>query len=246
MHSIFMHRSVRKYLKKDIDEKILHQILLAGTRASTIGNMQLYSIIVTTDQKLKEQLLPLHFSQPMVVEAPVVITICADTNRFSRWCEANGAKPAYNNLLWFVNSATDALLAAQNMALEAEEHELGICYLGTTVYNAKEICDVLRIPKGVIPITTIVVGYPEVDPPLTDRLPMEAVVHRNTYNQYNATELRELWHEKECSELTARLLEENGVESLSHVFTDKRYTESDSEVFGQKYIDALREQGFQI
>lgn len=246
MHSIFLHRSVRKYLNKDIDEKILHKILLAGTRASTIGNMQLYSIIVTTDPKIKQELLPLHFSQAMVVEAPVVITICADTNRFSRYCEASGTKASYNNLLWFVNSATDALLAAQNMALEAEEQDLGICYLGTTIYNAKEICDVLHIPKGVIPVTTLVVGYPEVEPPLTDRLPLEAVIHRNTYEQYNATELRELWHEKESSELTAKLLEENGLESLAHVFTEKRYTKNDSEVFGQKYIDALREQGFQI
>ena len=83
--TILNHRSIRKYTKDPIPDTILNYILEAGTRASTTGNMQLYSIIVTTDQELKEELLPCHFNQPMVSEAPVVLTFCADFNRFNRW-----------------------------------------------------------------------------------------------------------------------------------------------------------------
>lgn len=71
----------------------------------------------------------------------------------------------------FLNAATDALLAAQNLCVEAELKGLGICYLGTTIYTAGEIADILELPKGVIPLTTVVVGYPDESPGLTDRLP---------------------------------------------------------------------------
>ncbi|MFA9565500.1 MAG: signal peptidase I, partial [Acidimicrobiales bacterium] len=48
----------------------------------TTGNMQLYSIIVTSDDEMKEKLSPCHFNQGMVKEAPVTLTFCADFNRF--------------------------------------------------------------------------------------------------------------------------------------------------------------------
>ena len=77
-------------------------------RASTVGNMQLYSIIVTTSRELLEQLASLHFNQPAATTAPVLLTFCADIHRFSRWCELRGAEPGYDNFCWFMNGVTDA------------------------------------------------------------------------------------------------------------------------------------------
>jgi len=56
-----------------------------AARASNTGNMQLYSVVVTRDKSQKEKLAPAHFNQPMVTEAPVVLTFCADANRFVKW-----------------------------------------------------------------------------------------------------------------------------------------------------------------
>lgn len=153
---LFKHRSIRKFKSTPIPEEVLSDILAAAVRASTCGNMQLYSLIVTRDEALREQLSPCHFNQPMVRQAPCVVTICADIHRFTMWCEQRDADPAYDNFAWFLNAATDALLAAQNLAVEAEMHGLGLCYLGTTIYTAGEICRVLDLPKGVVPLTTIV------------------------------------------------------------------------------------------
>ena len=75
----------------------MEEILEAASRASTVGNMQLYSIIVTTSRELLEQLAPLHFNQPAATTAPVLLTFCADIHRFSRWCELRGAEPGYDN-----------------------------------------------------------------------------------------------------------------------------------------------------
>ena len=244
METIFKHRSIRRYKPDAIPENILDRILEAATRASTTGNMQLYSIVVSTDPKVKQALSPCHFNQPMVTEAPVVMTLCADIHRFDLWCEQRGAEPGYDNFLWFVNGAIDALLASQNAVLEAETHGLGICYLGTTTYTADKIVEILRLPKGVIPVTTVVMGYPTDCPPLTDRLPVEAVVHRDTYHDYTPEAIDRLWAERENSDETKRLLAENGLPNLARIFTERRYRKEDNVQFSRTYLDLLRKQGF--
>jgi nitroreductase len=244
LNTIFNHRSIRNYKSDPIPEPLLDEILLAGSRASTTGNMQVYSIVVTTDQKLREKLWEVHFKQNMVKQAPVVLTFCADFNRFNIWCKLRKAEPGYDNFLSFITAFTDALLAAQNCALAAEAAGLGICYLGTTTYNAGEIIDILQLPEFVVPATTLVLGYPADDPGLTDRLPLEAVVQRETYKNYTPADIDRLYLEKESLPLTASLLEINKLETLAQIFTQKRYTKKDNEFFSGKYMEAIRRQGY--
>ena len=241
---LLKHRSIRKYRSTPIPEEVLHECLEAAARASTCGNMQLYSLVVTRDEELRRQLAPCHFNQPMVSEAPCVVTVCADVHRFTMWCEQREADPAYDNFAWFLNAATDALLAAQNLCIAAEAHGLGICYLGTTIYTAGDIARILELPKGVIPLTTIVLGYPAETPELTDRLPLEAVAHYEKYRDYTAAEIDELWAEREESPLTKRLLEENGLPNLARIFTERRYVRKDNLAISASYLALLREKGF--
>ena len=238
------HRSIRKYSSRPVPEEVLREVLEAGTRASTTGNMQLYSMVVTTSEALKKELSPCHFNQPCVMQAPVIITFCADIHRFSTWCRQRGAEPRYDNFVWFTNAVIDTVLASQNVALEAEAHGLGICYLGTTTYTADSIAEILKLPKGVIPVTTLVMGYPDGMPPLTDRLPLEAVVHRETYGEYTPERIDELWREREASEETAGLLEVNGLPNLARIFTEKRYTAADNLEFSRRYFEMVEKQGF--
>ena len=241
---LFKHRSIRKFRPTPIPEEVLHECLEAASRASTCGNMQLYSLVVTRDEALREKLSPCHFNQPMVRQAPCVVTVCADVHRFTMWCEQRDAAPAYDNFAWFLNASTDALLAAQNLCVEAETHGLGICYLGTTIYTAGDISRILELPKGVIPLTTVVMGYPDEAPELTDRLPLEAVVHYEKYTDYTAAEIDELWAEKEASPETSALLAENGLPNLAQIFTRNRYRREDNIAISRAYFELLREQGF--
>lgn len=238
------HRSVRNYTSRPVEDSVLNEILRAASRASTVGNMQLYSIIVTRDKEILAKLAPLHFLQPAATTAPLILTFCADINRFSRWCEIRNAEPAYDNFAWFLNAATDALLASQNAALEAEAHGLGICYLGTTLYNAGEMVRLFELPKGVMPIMAVSVGYPEKTPPLTDRLPVEGVVHYERYEQYTPERLEEIWREREASQETADLLVANGLPNLARIFTERRYTKEANLSISRKYFEELRERGF--
>src|SRR5512133_2626412 len=129
-------RTIRKYTPEPVDDKLLKDILRMGCRASTTGNMQVYSIVITRTDEIKKELAPLHFNQKMITEAPVVLTFCADFNRFNRWCLLRNAEPGYDNFLSFFTAAIDALLVAQTVAVAAEAKGLGICYLGTTTYMA--------------------------------------------------------------------------------------------------------------
>lgn len=246
MKTIVNHRSIRKYKSTPIADVLLSRILEAGTRASTTGNMQLYSVVVTRDEEKKASLAPLHFNQPMVKEAPVLLTICADLNRFNRWCELRHADAGYDNLLWIMNAVVDASLFAQNICLAAEAEGLGICYLGTALYNAPEISEALNLPNGVIPVTAITVGYPDQNPPLTDRLPLDAIVHYESYLPNTEQRIVDIFSEKEALESSARFVAENGKENLAQVFTDVRYKKADNLHFSAKLQEFLKLQGITI
>ena len=244
MNAITQHRSIRKYSQKPVSDELLDQVLHAGTRASTTGNMQVYSMVVTRDAEVKEQLAPSHFNQPMVKEAPVVITFCADFNRFNKWCLQRDAEPGYDNFLSFMTAAIDALLVAQNVCIAAEDNGLGICYLGTTTYMADKIIDTLNLPAGVVPVTTVTLGYPAEEPPLTDRLPLEAVVHYEKYNEYTSEDIDRLYAEKEGLEENLQFVKENNKTSLAQVFTDVRYKKADNLQFSGNLLKVLEKQGF--
>ena len=144
-------RSIRKYSDKEVSEELLQSLLQAAARTQTMGNLQLYSVVVTRSEDMKERLAPAHFNQPMVRQAPVVLTICADFRRTSTWCKERKADPGYDNFLSFINAASDALLFTQTFSSLAEEAGLGLCYLGTTVYMPAKIIEVLNLPVSSCP-----------------------------------------------------------------------------------------------
>lgn len=244
MENLKQRKTIRKYQQKDISADLLNDLLETAFRASTVGNMQAYSVVVTRDASQKAKLSPAHFNQPMVQTAPVVLTFCIDLNRFSKWCRLRQAEPGYNNLEWFVTGAVDALLVAQTFCVAAEEKGLGICYLGTTTYNPHLIVETLELPKLVFPITTVTVGWPDEDPQQVDRLPLEAVVHEEIYHDYTPEAIERLYAYKESLPENKRFVVENGKDNLAQVFTDVRYTKKDAEAMSELLWSVIKKQGF--
>lgn len=206
--------------------------------------MQTYSVIVTRDAGRKAALSPAHFGQPMVTQAPVVLTFCIDLRRFSQWCRLRQAEPGYGNLEWFVTGATDALLVAQTFCVAAEERGLGICYLGTTTYNPEQIVEVLELPELVFPIATITVGWHDECPAQADRLPIEAIVHQEVYHDYTEADINRHYAYKESLPENRQFVRENGKQTLAQVFTDVRYTREAAEAMSKKLYQTMLEQGF--
>lgn len=244
METINTRRTIRKYSDKEVSDGLLERLLSEAARTQTMGNLQLYSVVVTRSKEGKERLAPAHFNQPMVTKAPVVLTVCADYNRTSAWCRCRKAEPGYDNFLSFINAATDALLYTQTFCNLAEEAGLGLCYLGTTVYMPQMIIDALSLPELVMPVATLTVGWPAECPPLSDRLTTEAFVHRETYHNYSPADIDRLYAYKEALEENKHFCEINHKETLAQIFTDIRYTKKDCEAMSAGMMEALKKQKF--
>ena len=244
MESLKNRRSIRKYSDRDVSPELLKSLLEEAERTPTMGNLQLYSVVVTRSKEMKAKLAPAHFNQPMITDAPVVLTFCADFRRTSLWAENRKAVPGYANFLSFINATTDALLYCQTFCNIAEEAGLGTCFLGTTVYMPQMIIDTLQLPKLTFPVATITLGWPDENPAQSDRLPVEAIVHDETYHDYTPESIDKAYAYKESLPENKHFVEINHKETLAQIFTDIRYTKKDNEAMSEGLVKALRNQGF--
>ncbi len=252
LNAINAHRSIRKYLDRPVAPEILERILGAALMASSSGNMQAYSIIVTEDPALKEELYPLHFHQKMILEAPLLLTFCADFHRMRQWLKIREAPDNFDNPMSFMIGAIDAILASQNAALAAESEGLGICYMGTTLANCRKIAKVLRCPNSVVPVVGFSLGYPNEEPNERDRLPLPAIVHKDFYRESSTAEITEIYRKREIDgmeryladpELRARC-EEGRATNLAQVYTKIKYTRDSHQAYSRELLECLREQNF--
>lgn len=244
MKNLTTRRTIRKYSNREVSQELLNRLMTEASRTQTMGNLQLYSVVITRSEEKKKELAPAHFNQPMVTQAPVVLTICADFNRTSVWARNRKAEPGYNNFLSFINASIDALLYTQTLCNLMDEEGLGYCYLGTTVYMPQMIIDTLQLPQLVMPVATLTVGWPAEEPALSDRLPLESFVHNETYQDYSPQTIDTYYKYKEELEENRHFCEINQKETLAQIFTDIRYTKKDNEAMSAVLLKTLKHQGF--
>lgn len=239
-----MRTSIRKYANRPVDDALLNRLLEEAERTQTMGNLQLYSVVVTRSEEMKRLLSPAHFNQPMVTQAPVVLTFCADYHRTTEWALQRKGHPGYDNFLSYQNAATDALLYCQRFCDLAEAEGLGLCFLGTTVYQPQQIVDVLHLPRLVMPVATITLGWPDEHPEATERLPLSAILHDETYQPVTAETINRDYAAKEAFPANQEFVRINQTETLAQIFTDIRYTATDCRGMSVGLLDCLRRQGF--
>jgi nitroreductase len=249
---IHAHRSIRRFKPDPVADELLHTALEAGVRASSSGNMQPYSVVVTSDPDIKERMYWPHMRQQMVRDAPLVLTFCADFRRMRKWLRINDAPDNFDDIFAFLVAAVDAVLASQNVALAAEAQGLGICYMGSTLANAAQIGDILELPIGVMPVVGFVMGWPDEVPAPRDRLPLSGLVHRDVYHDHTDEEIKEIYRERDRAgwdrymrmpRLRA-LVEQNDVENLAQIYTVVKYTPEGQKRYTKSVLDYLTKQGF--
>lgn len=234
--------TVRSYSDRKLSIEEINEMLAAASHAPNTGNMQWYSVIITLDEAGKQALLPHHFNQSQVEGAAAVLTFCIDLNRFEKWCKLNCAKPGYDNFQSFIAAIIDASLFAQQFCTIAEMRGLGTCYLGTTTYNAPQIAEALHLPKRVVPVTTLTVGYPAIQSLPSFRLPVEAFTHLEKYVEPSADQIARWYAPLELE--SQHFVDENKKQTLAQVFTDIRYPNESNVYFSKVYSDFLKENGF--
>lgn len=246
------HRSIRKYRPDPVARELLDEVIATAIRASSSGNMQTFSVIVTEEPAMRERLYMAHMEQQMLLDAPVLLTFCADFRRMRKWLRINDAPDNFDDFFAFMVGAIDAILASENVALAAEGKGLGICYLGSTLANADQVGEVLELPESVMPVVGFVLGWPAEDPDLRDRLPAAGLVHRERYQDPSDEEIREIYRDRDKAgwdrymsiPRLRSLVAEHGVENLAQLYTVVKYTREGHARYSKNVLDYLKRQGF--
>ncbi len=219
--------SVRRFdASRPLEDELLDRLLRIAAQAPNTGNMQLYSVVVNRGESL-QKMRELHFGQPMAGECAALLTFCADLRRFGRWCSQNRTTSGLDNMHGLLLATIDATIFAQQFVAAAELAGLGTCYLGTVTYNIEAFIAELALPQGVVPLYSIAVGWPAAGAhTLSDRLPMEAIVHREKYRD---ADIAETYAAKEALPESAGFIAENGKETLAQVYAEVRYPKAMNE-----------------
>lgn len=177
------HRSIRKYKPDPIPDAILEELVRSAQMASTSSNVQAYSVIAVTDPKVKRKLAAVAGDQRHVEQCPLLLVWCADLHRNRLACDKESVEMVSGTMETFMVATIDVALAAQNAAIAAESLGLGIVYVGGLRNDLREVTRLLKLPPLVYPAFGMCVGYPDHESSLRPRLPLKAVLHRDTYRQ---------------------------------------------------------------
>jgi nitroreductase len=242
------HRSVRRYKPDPLPEGLVDRVLAQALQgSSSSGNLNLVSVVKTQEAPRRRRLYELHSEQPMVLQAPLVLTFCADTHRTRAWLAQRGARLGFGDFKSYHVAAFDAVILAQTAALALESHGLGICYMGTTLFRMGEIADFLELPDHVVPVTSLVVGWPDEAPPQRDRLPAAAWIHEERYarptpesvdRDFSDRDRRGWERYRSMGPEMQALMAEHGITSLAQFYTSR--IKYDPDRFAA-YSEALRE-----
>lgn len=188
---MFNHGSVRHYKPDPVPESMVEEIVAAGQRASTSSNLQTFSVVATTDSAKKEQLMEISGGQAHITQAPVFLLWCADFSRLKRVCLHQGYELNADYLENFLVAAVDAAIASQNAGLAAESLGLGLCYIGSIRNQPRRVVSLFELPELVFPVFGMTLGWPVKAPLIRPRLPLEAVLHWDNYQQNDLPLLKE-------------------------------------------------------
>ncbi|MFC3039924.1 oxygen-insensitive NADPH nitroreductase [Virgibacillus xinjiangensis] len=184
--TILSHRSIRKFKDEKLTKEQIHTIVQSAQQASTSSFVMAYTIIGITDESKKQALMEVS-GQPYVKNNGHLFVFCGDLHRANVLGErAKNADHAsitetIESTEQFIVTVIDTALAAQNAVLAAESMGLGACFLGSLRNDINKVNDLLNLPKHVVPLFGLAVGYPDQQPEIKPRPAIETIYHENNY-----------------------------------------------------------------
>ncbi|GGK80236.1 oxygen-insensitive NADPH nitroreductase [Amphritea balenae] len=179
------HRSIRKFTYQPVAQEIINTLVQAGQAAATSSFIQACTVIQVNDSNKRSQLMECSGGQAYVGEAPVFLVLCADMQRNKLACEMNDAEINSGYTEQFITATVDVGLFAQNLTVAAESLGLGAVYIGGIRNQIARVADLLELPDMVYPVFGICLGYPDQNPEVKPRLPVEVVLKQDSYNDSN-------------------------------------------------------------
>jgi nitroreductase len=141
-------RSIRRYLKKPVDDKLIAEILDTARFTPSSGNIQNWRFIVVKDTEKIKELTIAALNQSWMNQAPVHIIVCNDLTNIKRLYKERGEK---------LYSIQNCAAAVQNILLAAYSLGIGSCWVGA--FDKEGVKRILKIPDGIEPEAIITLGY---------------------------------------------------------------------------------------
>ena len=179
IRQVLLRRTQRRYASRPVPEAAVRLILAAAFSASSKSDFQQASVIRVEDRGQRDRLAALIPDMPWIGNAPVFLVFLGDARRLERISKhpvANGS------LEGFFNATVDAALALQTATLAAETLGLGTCPISVLRNHIQAVGDILALPDKVFPVAGLCLGYPAQTGFISMRLPPEANVHRDRYD----------------------------------------------------------------
>jgi nitroreductase len=190
-------RSVRVFKDQKIPESMIEQLIDVANNAPSGGNIQPVSIILVRNAEGRKKLAELAGGQPWVKNAPLSMIFCLDFYRIKKWAEMCQTdfrgEEALNH---FLIAYADLMVAAQNVALLAEDIGLGTVYVGSIQNEIDETRNFFEIPKYVLPMMVLSIGFPKSIPSTIPKLKKEIILHHEKYLIPKEDEVQRAFDEK--------------------------------------------------
>ena len=154
-------RSIRKYERRPIPSDVLEDLLDAARLAPSSNNMQKWSMIVVTDEKTKEKLVPVSGNQKFVGTCSAYLVGVAEPGAYY--------------------SAVDLAIALDHLSLRAVELGLGTCWIGD--FEPEKVKEILGIPKEREVPVCMTVGYPAIAPAARKRKKPQELFHADRWGR---------------------------------------------------------------
>ena len=182
------HRSHRKFAGRAVEPGLLRLLFACAFSAPSKSDLQQADIVHVADRAKIKAIADGIPDMPWIADAPVFLVFVANNRRIRRIGEWRGKPFANDHLDHFLNAAVDAALVMMSFIRAAEAVGLGTCPVSHVRNHPHELSQMLELPEWVFPVAGLCVGYPAEPGRITPRLPLEATVHGDRYDD---TGLRE-------------------------------------------------------
>lgn len=167
MTAIRTRRSVRSFTSQNVTDAQVTELLGAAMSAPSAGNEQPWEFVIIRDREILNNVGKLNRFAMYAKNAPVSILVCGNLNY-----DKHGG-------FWI----EDVSAATQNILLAA--HAMGLGAVWTGIYplddRVKGFRDLVKAPQNIVPMSLVVIGYPQHSTEPTDRTDMKRV-HLDYWN----------------------------------------------------------------
>ncbi len=181
-------RSHRRYTQDAVSLELIRMLAAVALSAPSKSDMQARDIIIVQDRDKHAELAAM-VGQAWIADAPALLVFCANNKRQRQIHDWRGKPFENDHLDAFFNPAIDAGIAMQAFVTAAEGIGLGCCPISGIRNDCRLVSDLLELPEFVFPAVGLGLGWPSGKGHMSVRLPLEATVHVDRFDDANIERL---------------------------------------------------------